>query len=74
MVPLADMSNHRDQASDQTEWGYCKKRKIFYLKSLVDIKKGDEINLCYGKSRPNTEWFFSYGFIQLPNNARAEKI
>ena len=38
------------------------------IKALVDIKKGEEINLCYGTQISNQNWFYSWGFIYQPNN------
>ena len=46
LVPFADMFNHRLEAS--LKWGYDMKRAGFFMKSMEDIPRGEQIYDSYG--------------------------
>jgi len=48
LVPLVDMTNHR--YPENLDWSFDKQRKVFVLKALHDISRGEEVYLSYGKS------------------------
>jgi histone-lysine N-methyltransferase SETD3 len=48
LVPLVDMTNHR--YPENLDWSFDKQRKVFVLKALNDICRGEEVYLSYGKS------------------------
>ena len=47
MVPFADMINHR--WDPQTEWEFNDEEKVFTLKAIQDIRKGEEVFMRYGE-------------------------
>ena len=66
MVPYADMHNHRP--GNATMWGYDDEENCFIVGALEPIKKGEEVFINYGKEISNRRMFFSYGFLQIPND------
>ena len=58
---MADMFNH--SPTQMMVQKYNPKEEGFVFTASVDIKKGQEITMSYGKSLSNYELFHTYGFI-----------
>ena len=56
------MTNHR--YPENLDWSYDKLRKVFVLKALNDIRRGEEVYLSYGKSINQIQFLLYYGFIE----------
>jgi hypothetical protein len=65
LVPYADMGNHN--LPQMTYWNYNAEREGFVVVATRDIKKGEEVTLCYGENITNVNWFLQYGFVYQPN-------
>ena len=64
MIPYADMMNHK--CPDRNCIYYLdEKSKGFVVFANRDIKKGEEISICYDQKKPlsNYDLFSRYGFI-----------
>ena len=64
MVPFMDLLNHSNK--NNTYWYYDEFKEGFYLISVRDIKKNEEVTISYGK-HSNYYLFRTYGFV-IPGN------
>ena len=67
LVPYFDMLNHR-RSPDQTFCTYNERRQGFTIEALENIRTGSAVCYNYGRRIDSFKFFFSYGFIQQPND------
>jgi hypothetical protein len=60
MVPFADMANHSDD--NNIAYSYSWPHRGVVYRALRNIKRGEEITISYGKTKPNDVIFFQYAF------------
>ena len=70
MVPYLDLINHSDK--NNTYWYYDEYKSGYYLISIRDIKKNEEITDSYGRYY-NSYLYKTYGFV-IPGNTVNDRV
>ena len=70
MVPYLDLINHSDK--NNTYWYYDEYKSGYYLISIRDIKKSEEITDSYGRYY-NSYLYKTYGFV-IPGNTVNDRV
>ena len=70
MVPFLDLINHSDK--NNTYWYYDEYKSGYYLISIRDIKKNEEITDSYGRYY-NSYLYKTYGFV-IPGNSVNDRL
>lgn len=65
LVPYIDLANHSMNPNSAVH--YDDANGIFYLKTIKDVKKGEEATISYGDSRNNSSVVGLYGFYEPDN-------
>ena len=64
VVPFADLLNHKRPA--QTYWNFNQERNSFFIRSVKNFQKGEEVFDSYGP-KPNKQLLLNYGFTIINN-------